>query len=810
MRVGAQTENALSIAEGYVVDNITNEPLPFVNIYFQNTTIGTTSDEDGKYKIKSRRHNDTLIFSMIGYQEVKVYVEHGKKYRLVIRLEEKSKNLKEVVITPGENPAHPILRNIIKNKYRNNPENFKRYNCQTYTTLSATLVNVTQDNLRFIIPPPLVKTLPVTTDSLGRPILPFYLSEKISDNFIDNEKNISETNMINNKVNAIFGFDKMGIKGYGNSLSAEMNFYNNFVDLFGHTFISPLATNGLVFYKYYVEDSTFTDGRTYYHIKFVTRDKKNLAFNGHFIVVKDLWAITYIDATLPRTANINYLNTFKASFSFEFINDSILFFKSNSIEGSFHYLKIKNENNNAMIEVNKSTLYSNILLGRDAQPLSDTGRKDISGTPDSSFVVYRNMTNIKSFDNTSKTIDSTNDIKWVKGASKLTSMFITGYYNAGKVDLGPYLGTFSHNAVEGYRINLGLRTSENFSPNYSLGGNLGYGFKDFEWKYSLYGQYKLKTKNRTIIGGGIVKDLYLFGVYSHINLVRENMLSSGEDSFIATIFKRHYSDRRAMLYQYNIYLEKEWRRGFMSKFNYEYDELRQGLYVPFIHNGEPVDYIYNNAFSLRLRFSWKENISDIYLRRYYLSTFYPIINIVGTAGMYTVGGDQGEYLKLHLTLKHKIPIGFMRLNYVFEAGYIFGNVPFPLLNIVRGNDTYGNSKYRFNLLNNATAALDKYLSIMVEHHFNGLLMNKIPFIRAVNIRTVVSAKYFIGGLSDKHQQVLLYPWNMHVPGNHYLELGVGLENILQLFRVEAIWRPVPEFYPGMPNFGVRVRIDFAM
>jgi len=811
--VNAQTEKGLSIVEGYVLDDLSSEPLPSVNIFFQNTTVGTTSDLDGKYKIKSRSHNDTLIFKMIGFEDVKVFVERGKKYRLIIRLKEDSQLLDEVVIIPGENPAHPILKAIIAHKHKNDPERFSRFNTQTYTRLAATLANVTKDNLKLVLPPPLLKALPVITDSLGRPVLPFYLSEKISDNFIDREEGITQTIKRDKKVKSIMGFDKFDIVGYENSLSAEMNFYKNYVELFGHTFISPLANNGLSFYRYYLEDSTVVDGRKYYTIKYVPRREKDLAFDGHFTVIKDLWAISRIDATLTREANINYLNTFSIAFEFNFVNDTTLFFESNSLKASFHYLKTKDQVKNAMIEIDKQTLYSNILLGTKAHVFEEPQSKEpILEMPvsDSAFSNYRSLGNKKVFAETSGVIDSTNNIWWVRGAGDLSKMFITGYYNVGKLDLGPYLGTFSKNTIEGTRLNFGLRTSENFNPHYSLGGSLGYGFKDEEWKYSLYGQYKINSRFRTILGGGIVKDLYLFGVFSHIQLIKENMQQIGEDSFIAAIFKRHYSDRRAMLYRYDVYLEKEWRTGFMTKLSYEYDELREGLHVPFIHKGESVSHIYNNSVSLRLRFSWKENISDIFLRRYYLSTFYPIINIVGTVGRYSVGGYSNNYYKIHLTLKHKIPIGFMRMNYVFETGYIFGEVPFPLLNIVRGNDTYGDSRFRFNLLNNATAALDKYASVMIEHHFNGLLINKVPLLRNLNIRTVFSAKYFLGSLSDKHQEVLVYPWDMHVPGNHYLELGAGLENILQLIRVEFIWRPVPKEYPGMPVYGVRVRLDFAM
>ena len=807
----AQDESGATKVEGYVVDDVTGESLPFVNIYFKNTTVGTTSDLEGKYKIKTRKYSDTLIFSMMGYHPTKVFVEKGKKYRLIIRLKEDTQTLDEVVITPDENPAHVILRKIIKNKKRNNPEQFKKFNCKTYTVLNATLTNATKDNLKLIIPPPLFKSLPVTTDSLNRPILPFYLSEKIANNYINKDGDTSQTVVIAKKVKGIVGLEDFDIEGYDNSLSAEMNFYKSYVDLFGHTFISPLAGNGLVLYKYYLEDSTTVGNHMYYRIKFVPRDEKDLAFTGYFIVIKGLWAITTIDATLPKSANINYINRFKVKFDFDFINDSTLFFKSNHLEASFHYFKVKDETNRAMIEVGKTTIYSDVLLGNQAKALDTTSILPVeAAAPDSSFLTYRNQTNLESFEKTTRAIDSTNNVFWVRAVEKTTNMFITGYFNVGKIDIGPYLGTFKTNKIEGTRINLGLRTSEDFNPHYSIGGSIGYGFGDKEWKYSLYGQYKFKTKYRTIISGGYFKDLFLFGGYGRIKLIKENMLNTGEDSFVASIFRRVSNERRSMLGRATISIEKEWTKGVMTKLSYSYDEIRQGLFVPFIHNGEPVNYIYNNAVDLRLRLSWKEKISDKFLRRYYLTTFYPIINLVGTIGKYSIPDYEANYFKIHLTVKHMVPVGFMRLKYVFEAGYIVGKVPFPMLEFVRGNDSYGDAKYRFNLLINATSALDKYASVMAEHHFNGLVMNKIPLINKLNLRLVMSAKYFAGTLSDKHSEVLEYPWNMHIPGNQYLELGVGFENIFQLIRIEGIWRPVPTKFPGMPVYGIRVRFEFIM
>jgi len=75
---------------------------------------------------------------------------------------------------------------------------------------------------------------------------------------------------------------------------------------------------------------------------------------------------------------------------------------------------------------------------------------------------------------------------------------------------------------------------------------------------------------------------------------------------------------------------------------------------------------------------------------------------------------------------------------------------------------------------------------------------------------VMSVKYLLGNLSNKHQEVLQFPWDMDIPGKHYLELGAGFENILQLIRIEGIYRPIPVNYPGMPKYGIRVRFDFSM
>jgi hypothetical protein len=86
---------------------------------------------------------------------------------------------------------------------------------------------------------------------------------------------------------------------------------------------------------------------------------------------------------------------------------------------------------------------------------------------------------------------------------------------------------------------------------------------------------------------------------------------------------------------------------------------------------------------------------------------------------------------------------------------------------------------------------------------NGFLIRRVPLLRKTAFREVFSSKMMIGRLSDKHQDVLSFPSSITKMEKPYVELGAGLENILSMFRVEAIWRVTPKSEIGAPSFGFR-------
>lgn len=127
---------------GKVTDAKTGEPLPLVNISFTGTTIGMTSDFDGLYFLETREDVSELQASFVGYAPQRVKIKPGTYNEVHFQLEPVSYGLEEVVVGLGDNPAHAVLKNIIRNKYRNNPAEMAQYKYSAYTKMELDITNI--------------------------------------------------------------------------------------------------------------------------------------------------------------------------------------------------------------------------------------------------------------------------------------------------------------------------------------------------------------------------------------------------------------------------------------------------------------------------------------------------------------------------------------------------------------------------------------------------------------------------------------------------------------------------------------------
>ena len=127
-----QSSAQITKVRGTVKDSETNEPIPFANVSFKNSTIGTITNTDGEYFLESRTYYDSLIISFVGYKPQTLFIKKNQFQQVHIKLEPDVYKIDEIVVKPSENPAHPILRNIITNKNKHNPRKFDSYTYKLY------------------------------------------------------------------------------------------------------------------------------------------------------------------------------------------------------------------------------------------------------------------------------------------------------------------------------------------------------------------------------------------------------------------------------------------------------------------------------------------------------------------------------------------------------------------------------------------------------------------------------------------------------------------------------------------------------
>jgi hypothetical protein len=796
---------------GVIKDASTKEVIPFASIYIPGKTIGATSDFDGKFNIViPYNKNDILAFSFIGYYDYKIAIKDIKpKKHLRIWLNPQITKLQEVTILPTENPAHPILRKIIKNRKRNNPNNNKNIEYDKY---SKNLII-----LKDLKPSFSKKKIFKNYNNLfikqknGNLSIPIYFSEKLTSNIKQDKPKFENSQTLTENTKNIAFLDIDEIKGYREELCKQTNIYNNQLTIFSRSFISPIASTGLIYYKYYLTDSIQTNKGIVYKINFKPKNKKDLVFKGYFLVNKNTWAINEISAKISASANINFLNSLDLFYTYNPIDSTSTYYKERNINAEFTYSKIKDKTKNAStILIQENSSYSEVSrINKTIKPDQFSWEK-YNINKDFNNLTPVNITELTHLERkSSSVIDSLNNTWFIKASDKVYNTILSGYIDIGMLGIGPYLEMIKRNKVEGIRTNLGLRTNEKLSKNYMLYGSLGYGTKDRKFKYSASILYKFKSEKRRTINFTAKEDIIRLSDNGSIYKIKENMLSSAKDNIIAAFAKRKGDENLYAEKSYTLNYSNEWNKNFTTKLTIINKLLSSTKYGKLLSNGKE-NKLLINEIRIDNRFSFHEKIMDKYVRRYYLGTSYPIIHLGINLGHYKFNHKTGRYLKFQSTIKQYINIGLMKFKYIAELGHTLGSAPFPLLEVHRSNQTRGFSRFSFNLMENCEYINSTYISVMPELHLNGLILNKIPLIKHLNLREVISAKAAWGYLDKKQTEIMDIPEYSSGLSKPYCEVGIGIENIFKYFRLDAVWRLTDKDKINVHKFGVFLSLYFSI
>ena len=179
----ASASAQITKVRGKVTDGVTGEAMPFVNVYFKGTTIGTTTDLNGFYSLESRQAADSVAVSSVGYISAVKLIQRNKFQEVNFQLTPDQISLSEVVIRAGENPAEILLRKVIANKPLHNSDKLDYTQYEAYTKIAFDANNITEKfkNRKILKPFEFIFDYVDTSSISGKTYLPVFLSETVSD-----------------------------------------------------------------------------------------------------------------------------------------------------------------------------------------------------------------------------------------------------------------------------------------------------------------------------------------------------------------------------------------------------------------------------------------------------------------------------------------------------------------------------------------------------------------------------------------------------------------------------------------------------
>ncbi|MGY3791396.1 DUF5686 family protein [Aquimarina sp. 433] len=805
---------------GYVYDS-NKQAVPFANIVFVNSTIGTITDENGKFYMESDENHSSIKVSFLGFQTKTVKLTKRTTYNMEVVLEEEAASLDEVVIYKGKtskknNPAIDILRKIWENRRENGVKKFKQYNYDKYeklefdlNTIDSALVNSRIFNgMEFIFED--IDTSRIT----GKTYLPIFLNEAISKVYGDNEINEFKEVLKGNK-NAGFS-DNQTLIAFVKDLYSDYNIYDNYLKFFDKSFTSPLSRTGINVYNYVLTDSAYIGNKWCYNIVYYPRRKNELTFKGDFWVNDTTWAIKEINLEVTKSANINWVKDLYIEQEFDVLNDSIFLITKDYFQSDFAFNKKEKSRG---VYGKRTTLYDNYKFDQKKdkkfyQSQVDPYNQDIYNRDDSFWANARMEELNKDEKKVYKLLDTLRTVKAFKRLYNVGTILATGYVEFNGWDFGPLFSTVGFNAIEGFRLRAGGRTYFTANDRWRIEGYGAYGLRDNKFKYGVSGKYLVDRKSRLIVSAGNRRDVEQLGAsLTNTNDVEGRSLASS--SIVATGDNNRLTSINLSAFSMQI----EPRKNFTIGVTGSYRTLK-----PADRDLFSLDFFDPDTGEVKSEITQAEIATTLAYYPGRKTTGYGVDKITVNDGdyaqlflNYSVGLDHilesdFEYQKVQFFYRQPWNIGgFGVLNSSIELGKTFGEVPLGLLSVVPGNQTYLSIQNTFPLLNFYEFVTDTYAAVHIEHNFNGRIFSRIPLLRKLNLRELVGVRGVWGELSDENITLDAsgFLQTVGAPDEEiYWEYSVGVGNIFKIFRIDFHFRGNYFDNPDARDFGVTGSFGF--
>lgn len=823
---------AQTVVQGVVTDAVSKQPLQYVSVVLKGGR-GTVTDSLGHYTLRSSGNIAVLQITYVGYKTILKNITPGTTQTVNVELETDPKAINNVTVTTRKrapyrnkgNPAVELIRRVIENKSINRTEHYDYVQYDQYEKMQVSISNVSEKltNSKLLKNYKFLFENRDTTKIEGKSLLPVYLEETLSKKYFRKKPEKTKT-IITGQKRVNFGeyIDNAGVSSYLNRLYMDVDIYDNDIPLFTYQFLSPIADLGPTFYMYYIRDTTTdANGQKLIKIYFTPRNTNDLLFRGNMWVTLDgNYAVQKMNMFLSKNANLNFVRELHIDLDFEKSEDNRYHLSRSNIMADASVTK----NSATGFFGERTVSFKNFRIN---VPMPDTlydgaamvKLDNAAIRPDSFWSKSRHDTLTRTEAKVYSNIDSLEKMPSFRRTMAFLTFLLAGYTSVGPVEIGPAAAFYSFNPVEGFKLRFGGRTTPKLSKRIYFETYGAYGFKDERWKYFLSTTYSINNKSIYEFPLNFIRASYQYDT----KIPGQELQFVSEDNFLLS-FKRGKNDR--WTYNRNLKLEYvhelpnhlSYTLGFK---NWQQEPAGSIIYTKVVNGVDVnIDKLTTTELSGELRWAPHEQFYQGKVYRIPIINKYPIFTLRFIAGVKGLLNSEYNYQNISGRVEKRV---FMsQLGYsdvVLEGGYIFGKLPYPLMTIHRANQTYAYQLNSFNLMNFQEFVSDHFVGINIDHHFNGLFFNRVPLLKKLKLREVVSVKMIYGGVRDENKptvdpSLIKYPTVDGGPATFslekkpYVEGSVGVTNIFKLIRVDLVKRFNYLDNPYVASLGIRARFKF--
>ena len=827
--------------QGVVTDSLTNEPIPYLSVFYEGKGVGSITDNDGNYKVETRKGWNKLTFSAVGYVTKVVNIIPGVTKNLNVRMRPDDIMLDEVVVKPKRekysrknNPAVELMKKVIAHKKNNKLSENDYYQYNKYQKITMSLNDVTPEMLE----KGMYKKMPFLKDQIelceetNKFILPISVdetaSQKIYRKHPKSEKTIIK-GMSSTGVNELFATGDM-LSTVLKDVFTDVNIYDNDIRLLQYPFISPISSSDAIsFYKFYIMDTTFVDKDKCFHPTFVPNNSQDFGFTGHLYVLADSsYTVKKCTMNLPKKSGVNFVDNMDIIQEFEQLPNGEWVLKTDDMIVEMTLMKIMQG-----FQIRRTTRYSDYAFDELPQQLfkrkgAEIKEADAMMRGDDFWNQYRPVPLTQTESSMDMLVKRLEQMPGFKYVIFVLKAFIENFVETGtkehpsKVDIGPVNTMISNNYIDGLRLRMSAQTTANLNPHLFFKGYYAYGFKDHRSKYM--GEVEYSFNKKEYLPREFPKNSITFSYQYDVMSPTDKFLKTDKDNVFVS-FKTSTVDQ--MSYVRNIALKYENETQFGLKTTVEVkhstDEPTGGLaYITNDDQKTLVPEIQTMEASLAFRYAPGETFVNTKQRRIPVSFDAPVFTLSHTAGFKGVLGGEYNYNLTEIGLYKRFWFSsWGKIDMFVKGGAQWNKVPFPLLIMPAANLSYILQRETFNLINNMEFLNDRYASLDVSWDLNGKIFNRIPLLKKLKWREAIGFKMLYGHLTDKNNpmkhpgdsELFLFPTRdgrptsfVMDPKTPYMECSVGIHNIFKILHIDYVRRLNYLDHPDANKWGVRFMV----